>query len=100
MKHVTSKAEFEQLIKDNKKVVVDFYADWCGPCKMFGPVFEQVSKEKTDWTFIKVNVDEAEELSIKYQVASIPTLYTFKNGEIENKKIGFIPKEVLLTLLD
>ncbi|MDC4163579.1 thioredoxin [Mycoplasma bradburyae] len=99
MKHVIEKTELDEILKSNKKVVVDFYADWCGPCKMLAPVFEEVSKEKTDWTFVKINVDESKELPIQYQVSSIPNVITFIDGEKTNSRIGFIPKDQLIDLL-
>ena len=63
MKHIKSKAEFEQLINENNNVVIDFYATWCGPCKMLAPIFEQVAAEKENVVFVKVDVDEALELA-------------------------------------
>ena len=74
----------------SKDVIVDFYADWCGPCKMLGPVLEE-----TNFNVLKVNVDDFQELAIKYGVMSIPTLIRFKNGEEVKKVIGFRTKEEL-----
>ena len=85
---------FEELIK-NKKVVVDFYATWCGPCKMFGPVFEKVSNESSI-TFIKIDVDAHEDIARKYGIMSIPTLILFKNGSAVNKLIGLQSKEDII----
>ena len=79
---------FEELIK-NKKVVVDFYATWCGPCKMFGPVFEKVSNESSI-TFIKIDVDAHEDIARKYGIMSIPTVVLLNNGEVEKKHMGFM----------
>ena len=84
---------FEELIK-NKKVVVDFYATWCGPCKMFGPVFEKVSNESSI-TFIKIDVDAHEDIARKYGIMSIPTIVLLNNGEVEKKHMGFMAKEEL-----
>ena len=88
------KENFDDLIKEGK-VVVDFYADWCGPCKMLAPVIEEVAKENETIKFVKVNVDEHEDLSQKYGVMSIPTLIMMENGKEVKKQIGFLPKEVL-----
>ena len=88
------KENFDDLIKEGK-VVVDFYADWCGPCKMLAPVIEEVAKENESIKFVKVNVDEHEDLSQKYGVMSIPTLIMMENGKEVKKQIGFLPKEVL-----
>ena len=82
---------FEELIK-NKKVVVDFYATWCGPCKMFGPVFEKVSNESSI-TFIKIDVDAHEDIARKYGIMSIPTVVLLNNGEVEKKHMGFMTED-------
>ncbi|MGN1324553.1 MAG: thioredoxin [Bacilli bacterium] len=84
---------FEELIK-NKKVVVDFYATWCGPCKMFGPVFEKVSNESSI-TFIKIDVDAHEDIARKYGIMSIPTIVLLNNGEVEKKHMGFMTEDEL-----
>ena len=84
---------FEELIK-NKKVVVDFYATWCGPCKMFGPVFEKVSNESSI-TFIKIDVDAHEDIARKYGIMSIPTVALLNNGEVEKKHMGFMTEDEL-----
>lgn len=73
--------------------IVDFYADWCGPCKMLGPVLEEVSEEYTDIKFIKVNVDEAMDVASKYGIMSIPNVIMFKDGEAVNRFVGLQPKE-------
>ena len=89
----------KEVIESKKKVVVDCYADWCGPCRMLGPVLEEVSEEKTDYTFYKLNVDDAEEISMKYGIMPIPTVLVFDNGELVNKSVGLIPKEDIFELL-
>ncbi|WP_027122173.1 thioredoxin [[Mycoplasma] imitans] len=99
MKYINNIAELDQLLSSNKKVVVDFYADWCPPCKLLGPIFEEVSQEKTDWTFVKVDVDKANELSAKYEIRSIPTVIFFVDGKITNTTNGFMPKNQLKELL-
>ncbi|QMT98468.1 thioredoxin [Mycoplasma tullyi] len=99
MKHISNKAELEQLLSSNKKVVVDFYADWCGPCKILGPIFEEVSQDNQEWTFVKVNVDQAAELSAEFEIRSIPTVIFFQDGNMTDKRIGFIPKNELKEML-
>ena len=84
---------FDELIKD--KVVVDFFATWCGPCKMLGPVFEELSTEINDIKFVKVDIDEHEDLCRKYKVMSVPTLIVFDKGKEVKRNIGFIPKDKL-----
>ena len=78
---IKNKAEYDQVLADNKSVFVDFYADWCGPCKMVGPVLEEISKDYTDIKFVKVNVDDNPEIAQQYGIMSIPTMIGFKNGE-------------------
>ncbi len=90
--------DFNELIKDNT-VVVDFYANWCGPCKMLGPVLEEIAKEK-NIKLIKVDVDKHDTLARNYGVMSIPYVLIFKNGEISNKFIGYMPKNSILKELE
>ncbi len=85
----------EEVLKSDKKVIVDFWATWCGPCKMIAPIFEELASEHTDVKFAKVNVDEQVELCLKYKVSSIPTLIIFEDGEVIDKVIGYRTKEEL-----
>ena len=92
--------DFQKTVIDSKKkVLVDCYADWCGPCRMLGPIVDEVSEENTDYEFYKLNVDDAEEISMKYGIMSIPTLLVFNNGELVNKSVGLIQKEKIKELL-
>jgi thioredoxin 1 len=95
-------ANFEELVlKSDKPVLVDFWAEWCGPCRMVGPVVEELSKEYADTAIIgKVNVDNNPGISVKYGIRNIPALLYFKNGEIVDKQIGAVPKSVLAGKLD
>lgn len=79
----------------NGLVLVDFYAVWCGPCKMMHPVIDSVANNNSNLKIIKVNVDDHEEIARKYGIMSIPTLILFENGEIKQKNIGFTPREVI-----
>lgn len=81
-------------------VLVDFYADWCGPCKMIGPVLEQVASERSDVKIVKLNVDMSPDVAQQYGVMSIPTLILFKDGESKAKTMGFQPKPVLEQWID
>ena len=87
-------------IKNNGKLVVDFYADWCGPCKMLGPVIEEVSKDYPDVKFVKINVDENEELTASFGILSIPAVFMLKDGEVVNKFLGFQQERYFREKLD
>lgn len=92
--------EFQKLVIDSKKkVLVDCYATWCGPCMMLAPIIEEVSSENTEYEFYKLDVDNAEEISMKYGIMSIPTLLVFNDGELVKKSVGLIEKEAILELL-
>ncbi len=97
VKQITDK-EFDESIKSGK-VLVDFYAEWCGPCKMLSPVVDELSEELTDVTFYKLNVDDSDEVVRKYNVMSIPTLLVFENGELKNTSVGFKNKDEIKGLL-
>ncbi|NLH54088.1 MAG: thioredoxin [Acholeplasmataceae bacterium] len=81
-------------------VLVDFYADWCGPCRMVSPIVEELANDNADMGFKKVNVDEEPDLAMRYNVRSIPTLILFKDGKEVDRVIGFAPKQRLQTWLD
>ena len=86
---------FDEIISSNAKVLVDFYADWCGPCKMVGPLVAQIADEHDDVAVVKVNVDDEMELAEKFGVASIPTIILFKDGKEAKKNIGAMSKAQL-----
>ena len=90
-------ANFDEVVlKSDKPVLVDFWAEWCGPCRMVGPVVEELSKEYEGQAVIgKVNVDNSPAISTKFGIRNIPALLFFKNGEIVDKQIGAVPKSVL-----
>ena len=95
-----TKDNFEQeVLKSEKPVLVDFYADWCGPCQMLSPIVDEVAEERDDIKVGKINVDEQMELAQKYGVMTIPTLLVIKNGEIANKHIGALSKSGVIELL-
>lgn len=90
--------EFEEKTKDGK-VLVDCYAPWCGPCKMLSPIIDEVAKEVSDYSFYKLNVDEAQEVADTYGIMSIPTILLFENGDLKNKVVGFQTAEDLKRIL-
>lgn len=97
-----TKDNFEQeVLKSEKPVLVDFYADWCGPCKMMAPVVEELAELYDGKAKVgKLNVDNNEEIAMKYGVMSIPTLLVIKNGQVEAKMVGVQKREVLMDALD
>lgn len=91
---------FEELVLNSEKpVLVDFYADWCGPCKMLTPVIEEIAAASDAYAVFKLNVDEAPEIAARYGVMSIPTLIVFKGGKEAGKTIGVQSKQTILNLL-
>lgn len=89
----------EEVTKSEKPVLIDFWASWCGPCKMVSPLVDQLAEEHSEYKFCKVNVDEEESLAIKFGIMSIPTLIIFKNGEQKAKQIGALPKQEILDFI-
>ncbi len=91
---------YEELSRGDKPLLLDFYADWCGPCRMLSPILEEIADEREDVAVGKVNIDELPDLANAFGVYSIPTLVLIKEGKIVEQSIGFKPKEMLLALLD
>lgn len=97
---VTSKNFENEVLKSEKPVLVDFWASWCGPCKMVSPLIDELSEEHSEYKFCKVNVDDESALATKFNVMSIPNLVVFKNGEMTKQSAGARPKEEILELFD
>ena len=95
MKIVEDMKEFDSILAENRSVFADFYADWCGPCKMVGPVVEGLAAKYPEITFVKVNVDDNPELAERYGVMSIPAMFAFKNGQPAASTLGFQPEAAL-----
>jgi thioredoxin 1 len=90
---------FDMLLTEARPVLLDFYADWCGPCRMVAPVLEEIAEERRDVLVGKINVDENPELAGQFGVMSIPTLVVMKNGKIVNQSMGAKPKSAILAML-
>ncbi|MBQ2744823.1 MAG: thioredoxin [Lachnospiraceae bacterium] len=99
VKHINMEEYNNEIINSEKLVLIDFFAEWCGPCKMLAPVIEQVAGEHTDIEVVKVNVDEVPELAQMYSVASIPTLVFLKNGELVKEHVGFANKAEISNMI-
>lgn len=93
--------EFDsKVLSSSKRVLVDFYANWCGPCKMLGPVISKVSENDNTYDYYKVNIDEAEDLAKKYGVMSIPALFIFENGKVLKQSLGYKTETELKEFLE
>ena len=96
---ITAQNFEQEVLQSDKPVLVDFYADWCGPCKMMAPVIEEIAEEAADIKVGKLNIDNEMEIAQKYGVMSIPTLIVFKNGEEVKRDLGAKPKKAVLDIL-
>jgi len=95
-----SKENFaSEVLNSNKPVLLDFYADWCGPCRMVGPIVSEIANERSDVKVGKINVEEQPELAAQFQVMSIPMLAVIKNGKLENRVVGYRSKEQIEAML-
>ena len=97
MEHLKKEEDFEQIIKKGKEVV-DFYATWCGPCQLLGPVIEEVAKEEKDIQFVKVDIDQFMNLARKYKILSVPTIMVFEDGKLIRSHSGYLDKHELKDL--
>ena len=94
---IATNTSFDSLLEGEKLVIVDFWATWCGPCRMLSPLLDEVEEEMSDKiTVVKVNVDDADEIAMRYRIMSIPTLLFFKNGQVVDKTVGAMPKSTLV----
>ena len=92
---ITNK-EFEEIIANDNITLIDFYADWCGPCRALSPIIDEIASEVTGVTIGKINVDTEKDLALQYKVRSIPTMIIFKGGKEINRMVGVLPKEEII----
>jgi thioredoxin 1 len=96
MAKVATNTNFDELLQDSKLVIVDFWAVWCGPCRMISPILDELEEEMAqEITVVKVNVDDADEIAARYRIMNIPTLLFVKNGQVVDKTVGAMPKNAL-----
>ena len=97
MAKIATNTNFAELLQDEKLVIVDFWAVWCGPCRMLSPILDEVEAEMADKvSVVKVNVDDADEIAMRYRIMNIPTLLFFKGGQVVDKTVGAMPRNVLV----
>ena len=95
-----NKNNFEEVMKSGKKVLLDFYADWCGPCRMVSPLVDEIADENSQYLVGKINVDQEPELAQTFGVSSIPTLVVMKDGKVVSQSVGAMPKPQILAMLE
>ena len=95
----TKKNVQKEVVESDKRVLLDFWASWCGPCRMLSPIVDEIAEERTDIKVGKVNVDEQQELAATFNVMSIPTLIVLDKGQVVNQSVGVRPKKQILTML-
>lgn len=96
---IHSAKEFDELVESGKKVLVDFYADWCGPCKMQAPIVDAIAEENSDVVVAKLNVDDVDDVAERFNIVSIPTLLIFKGGKLVKNFVGVTMKANILAAL-
>ncbi len=97
--HITKENFEQEVLKSDKPVLLDFWASWCGPCRMLAPVLDELAAENPEVKVVKINTDEQPELAAQFNVMSIPALFVMKGGEITNRSVGVQPKDNLLAML-
>ena len=101
MAKVITNTNFQDLVADGKPVMIDFWATWCGPCRILSPTVDEIADEYADKiTVAKCNVDDAEEIAMQYCIMSIPTLIFLKNGEVVDKRVGVVSKDEIVSIIN
>lgn len=98
--HVTSENYAQEVLGSDKTVLLDFFAVWCGPCKMIAPILEEIAEEREDVKICKIDVDQAMDIAAQFRVVSIPTLVVLRGGKVIAQSVGAMPKDEILALLD
>lgn len=98
--HVNKNSFQEEVLNSKQPVLLDFWASWCGPCRMISPILDELAEENPDVKFVKINVDEEPELANQFQVMSIPALFVLQNGEVVAQSLGVKPKAQILAMLE
>lgn len=96
---VTSQNFEEEVLKSDKPVLIDFYAEWCGPCKLLSPTVEEISNENVNVKFVKIDVDKSEDLAMKYEIMAMPTLVLIQDGEEKDRVVGLVDKSTILEFI-
>ncbi|MDD2377108.1 MAG: thioredoxin [Clostridia bacterium] len=99
LKHIDSNEFLKEVLENKKAVLVDFYASWCPPCKMLAPILEKISTSRADFDIIKVNIDENQDLAMKYKIEVVPTMVVFKDGKSVNKMVGLVNESEIVNLM-
>ncbi len=98
--HIHNHNFHEEVINSEKPVLVDFWASWCGPCRMVGPIIDEIAAEHPEYKVVKINIDEEPELASQYRVVSIPTLMVMKDGQVVQQSVGARPKNQILAMMN
>lgn len=99
--HIENKEQFEkEVLQSSIPVLVDFFATWCGPCRMVGPILDELAEEREDFKICKIDVDQAQDLAAQYRIMSIPTMIVFKDGKAGTPSLGAKPKQAIIDLVE
>ena len=99
LKHVKSEEFNKQVLNNERATLVDFYATWCGPCKMLAPVLEKVANSRAEFDIVKVNIEEEQDLAMKYGIETVPTMLVFKNGKLVDRLIGYVGERNIVDVM-